>query len=193
MRYTPKHRVEARGRIILAAAGAIRAQGLTEPSVSDIMARAGLTHGAFYHHFTDRDALVAEAVAAAAAQTSERVFADDADRASMVGTYCSLSHADASGEGCVLAALGTEAAHSDSKSVRAVFATSARGFLRHVARILRSAGRGRDTSNPDSLHTVDEIDDEALSLASRMVGAVILARLVDDRRLAGRILEVARR
>ena len=193
MRYPPKHREEARERIVSAASHAVRERGLAEASVAYIMGRAGLTHGAFYHHFADRDALLVAAVSAAAAETAERVFAGDATRRSMLEAYCSAEHVASPQLGCILAALGTEATHHDARSVRAAFTTAARGFIRHVARVVRGTGRsGRDIDT--SAHSdAGKVDDEALSLASRMIGAVVLARLVDDRRLAKRILEVARR
>jgi hypothetical protein len=38
-----------------------------------------------------------------------------------------------------------------------------------------------------------ELSDEALELTSRMVGAIVLARVLDDPRLTSRLLAVARR
>lgn len=194
LRYTAQHRDEARVRIVAAAARAIRERGLAEATIADIMGRAGLTHGAFYHHFADRDALLAEAISAATVDTRERVFADGVDAASMLDMYCSLDHAAAPGEGCVLAALGTEAAHQEASPVKAAFATAARGFIEHVARALRPAARGsrRDPGAGPHAAIPRRLDDEALALAARMIGAVVLARLVDDRRLAARILAAAR-
>ena len=192
MRYTSTHRAETRERIVAAASRAIRERGLTEASVVHIMGRAGLTHGAFYHHFADRDALIAAAVPAA---TSRHVFPDDIDAESMLATYCSAAHVASPGAGCVLAALATEAVHHPAAPVRAAFAEGARGFLSHVARVLRApdaanAGAGGTAARANAAVNVG---DDALALASRMLGAVILARLVDDARLASRILAAARR
>ena len=49
-------------RIIDTAATMIRRDGLTSLSVSNLMQRAGLTHGGFYRHFASRDALITQAV-----------------------------------------------------------------------------------------------------------------------------------
>lgn len=181
MRYPTEHKAEVRTRIVAAAAHALRAEGLNGVSVPALMRRAGLTHGGFYNHFADRDALVAEAVARAAAQTAEDVFEANADdpRAA-IATYLSPEHLAMRSEGCVLAALGGEAAHVNSTRVRRAFAIAARGFLGHVQRLRLPGSRTR-------------LDDAALVTASQMIGAVVLARLVDDATLAERILAATRR
>lgn len=53
---------DARGRLLQAAVDVIRAQGYAATSVDDICRAAGLTKGAFFHHFASKEAL---AVAAA--------------------------------------------------------------------------------------------------------------------------------
>jgi hypothetical protein len=64
--------------------------------------------------------------------------------------------------------------------VRAAFANVALGLIRNVERKLHP---GRRTRVPS---------DEAMRLAATMVGAVVLARLVEDEALAERILRAAR-
>lgn len=54
--------VTARDKLLDAALGVIRAQGYAGTSVDELCARAGVTKGAFFHHFRSKDAL---AVAAA--------------------------------------------------------------------------------------------------------------------------------
>jgi TetR/AcrR family transcriptional repressor of nem operon len=82
-------------------------------------------------------------------------------------------------QGCVIAALGTEA-RGRPGLVRRAFARSARGLLARVETKLHPH------AEPGAL------SDAALRLASTMVGAVVLARLVDDPALASRILDAAR-
>jgi TetR/AcrR family transcriptional repressor of nem operon len=54
--------ISAREKLLDAALGVIRAQGYAGTSVDELCARAGVTKGAFFHHFKSKDAL---AVAAA--------------------------------------------------------------------------------------------------------------------------------
>lgn len=53
----------SRQRIVRAAADRLRRDGVAGTGVADVMADAGLTHGAFYSHFPDKGALVAAALA----------------------------------------------------------------------------------------------------------------------------------
>lgn len=57
-------------RIVQAAARAIRRSGYDGTGVADIMKDAGLTHGAFYAHFESREAMLAEAVDRAGAESN---------------------------------------------------------------------------------------------------------------------------
>jgi TetR/AcrR family transcriptional repressor of nem operon len=79
----------------------------------------------------------------------------------------------------VIAALGFEGARQEGRVKRA-FAEAARGLLRKVELKLHPKS--------DS----GTLSDEALATASRIVGAVVLARLVRDDALANRLLDSAK-
>lgn len=69
-----------RGAILDAAHGLFVERGYAETSTPDIVAAAGLTRGALYHHFEDKKALfraVAEREAGAVAATIEQATVDD--------------------------------------------------------------------------------------------------------------------
>jgi hypothetical protein len=93
---------------------------------------------------------------------------------------CDAATVERPADGCVLAALGSEARQQHAP-VRRAFAEAARGFLGHL--------QGRLHPTGDSRH----LNDDTLALAARMVGAVVLARLVDDQPLANQILKAAKR
>ncbi|MCB2098025.1 MAG: TetR/AcrR family transcriptional regulator [Parvularculaceae bacterium] len=67
----------ARAKLLDAALGTIREKGYSATSVDDLCARAGVTKGAFFHHFKSKDAL---AVAAADhwSETTAGLFASAA-------------------------------------------------------------------------------------------------------------------
>lgn len=73
-RYVHLMKPNARTRILDAALGAIREKGYSATSVDDLCARAGVTKGAFFHHFKSKDEL---AVAAADrwSETTSALFA----------------------------------------------------------------------------------------------------------------------
>lgn len=180
MRYAPGHKEEVRERIVQAAAHALRMHGIAGVSIPDLMKQVGLTHGGFYAHFENRDALVADAVRAAAQCTAEEVFSDQLNLGETISRYLSRGHLEHPEQGCVLAALGTDGPRQP-KPVRSAFAEVARGFLRLIERKLHSGGKARHPS------------DEALAVAATMVGAVVLSRLVEDQKLSDRILTAARK
>src|SRR6516225_5807469 len=70
---TTRHQSDARTRLLDTAMHVIRAQGYTASTVDDVCRAAGLTKGAFFHHFKSKEDL---AVAAAAhfSQMAERLF-----------------------------------------------------------------------------------------------------------------------
>jgi len=181
MRYPAGHKEAVRAAIVQQAALLLRREGLSGVSVPALMRAAGLTHGGFYAHFPSREAAVAAAVEAAAGQTNAGAFAPEAGGlAQLLETYLSMGHVQHPEGGCVLAALGSEGARQ-AEPVRGAFARAARGMLRRVeARLHPEAAPG-------------SLSDEGLRLAAQMVGAVVLARLVDDDALAEQLLAAARR
>jgi TetR/AcrR family transcriptional regulator, transcriptional repressor for nem operon len=176
MRYPDGHNDEVRARIVEVAARALRKDGLDAVSIPKLMKLAGLTHGAFYVHFKDRDELVAAAVQQS---TTESAFAGDTTLEQAAGRYLSQGHVDHPEIGCVVAALGVEGSRQKGK-VRRAFAEAARGLLSRVERRLHPK------SPPGTL------SDDTLQKASQMLGAVILARLTQDHALAERLLASAR-
>jgi len=181
MRYPAGHKEAVREDVVEAASRALRRDGLEGVSIPALMRKVGRTHGGFYAHFKNRDELVAEAVQAAARETASRVLTGDrGGLQAVLEAYLSPEHVQRPADGCVLAALGSEARRQRAP-VRRAFSEAARGFLDHLQGSLHPAGDPR------------RLNDDTLALAARMVGAVVLARLVDDQPLAEQILKAAKR
>ena len=176
MRYPDGHKDEVRARIVEVAARALRKEGLDTASIPKVMKLAGLTHGGFYVHFKDRDDLVAAAVEQC---SSESAFAGDTTLEQAADRYLSKGHVAHPEMGCVIAALGVEGSRQKGK-VRRAFAEAARRLLSRVERRLHP-------KSPPGI-----VSDDTLHKASQMVGAVILARLIQDDTLAERLLASAR-
>ena len=145
------------------------------------MKAAGLTHGAFYAHFSSKNALEAEAVERAFAQSDHRIYAlttntRDPKRA-FLDSYLSAAHRDHPGSGCVIAALGPEIAR-DSLA-RKPFTRRVKHMIEAMAARFRWKRKG--VARRNSIH-----------LLSAAVGALTLARAVDDPQLSDEILESVR-
>jgi len=170
-------------RIVAVAARAIRRSGYDGTGVADIMKEAGLTHGAFYAHFASREAMLAEAAGSAFAQAAAalagiaaRVPPDQA-LASMLEAYLSKEHVAHVATGCPLAALGSETSRQ-TPDVRRVATRYVKEMIDLVARQLPDWGQ-------PGAHQ------RALVTVSTMVGALLLARAVDDSGLSDSLREAA--
>ena len=172
-----------RERIIASAARAFRERGFGGSAVTDIMSDAGLTHGGFYGHFESKDdleaAACADALAIGAARWSRLADEEpDTALARIVDSYLSTRHRDDPGTGCVFATLGGETART-AVPVRGAFAEGVRARIESLTRVVK--GRVEATRRR-----------RAIAALSGMVGAMVLARAVDDRALSNEILDAAR-
>ena len=79
MRVTRQRKEENRAGILEAASRLMRANGPENVGVADVTSAAGLTHGAFYGHFSSKEAMFAEAVAASIDASVARVTARGPD------------------------------------------------------------------------------------------------------------------
>lgn len=171
-------------RIVSVAARAIRRSGYDGTGVADIMKEAGLTHGAFYAHFASREAMLAEAASKACAESAAAVAEVVAKEppgpalAAMLEAYLSEAHAGNVERGCPLAALGSETSRQ-APEVRRV-------TTRHIKEMIDLVARQSPDWGRPSAH------DQALVTLSTMVGALLLARAVDDPALSDRLREAAR-
>ena len=178
MRYPASQTAEKHERILREAARLFRERGFDGTGVAEIMKAAGLTHGAFYAHFASKAALEAEAVERAFAQSDNRIYALTANardqKRAFLDNYLSAAHRDHTGSGCVIAALGPEIALDSA--ARRPFTQQVKHMIEGMAARFRWKREGAARRN--SIH-----------LLSAAVGALTLARAVDDPRLSEEILE----
>ncbi|MCS0581420.1 TetR/AcrR family transcriptional regulator [Massilia pinisoli] len=173
---------ENRQAVIDAASRLFRERGFDGVGVAELMAAAGLTHGAFYKQFKSKDDLIAQACdraletgingwRRAAAEAGEGAYA------ALVRRYLTPGHRGRVGTGCVIASLGADASRHGPDLPRH-FESGVKTFVDILAAALRKAD---PAATPD----------DALAAFSTMVGALVLARAVDDDAYARRILEAA--
>ncbi len=146
------------------------------------MAGAGLTVGAFYAHFRDKDDLLDQAFAEAMTALDELLLAPAHGRVGpdalveVSAHYLSTVHRDRPEGGCPLPAIASGAAVSESPGLRKL---SAGGLAHLVDRVVELSGV--------TLHR-----DRALAIAILMVGGQLLARATQGAPLSSQILRAAR-
>ena len=168
-----------RNRILEAASRMFRSRGFERSGVAEIMNAAGMTHGGFYGHFASKSTLAAEACSAALTTASARwgaLIDESPDKAleAILDGYLSDRHRDSPATGCALAALATEAAREDG-AVRSAFTGAVERRIELLAKLARGTPAARR--------------EEAIATLAGMVGAIVLARVVDDASLSDAILD----
>lgn len=175
MRVSKEKSADNRQRILTAAARLFRERGLSGVGVDALTDAAGLTHGSLYSQFGSKERLAAEAFGHALSASSERLSkAGTLDQ--YVALYLSADHRERRGDGCVMAALVGEMPRQGTL-LRQRFTDAVRAATLRITGLLPK----RRTT-----------DDEALVILATMVGALTLARAVDDPELADRILTAGR-
>jgi TetR/AcrR family transcriptional repressor of nem operon len=178
MRISKEKAAENRDRILKAASRLMRERGIAGVGVDTLTEAAGMTHGSLYSQFGSKERLVEEAVADAIATKGQElhpgVTLDD-----YVSEYLSTEHRDEPGSGCPFAALCCEIRHQ-STGARERFTAGVRGMVGWISGQLNAGSKQRRR------------EDEALATLSSLVGAIVLARAVNDPKLSDDILRAAR-
>ncbi|MDD2870001.1 TetR/AcrR family transcriptional regulator [Neomegalonema sp.] len=173
---------ENRESVIEASSRLFRRSGFDGVGIGALMQAAGLTHGGFYRQFGSKDDLILQATRAALGQTRARLTAPEGEKGGpsldvILRRYLSEAHRDAVGEGCALAALGPDVARHGPE-LRAVLQQGVEECLP-----LLEASVGAE--DPERAR------DKALATLATMVGALVLARAVEDAELSREILDAA--
>lgn len=176
MPYSPEHKAETRKRIVASARRLFNRRGMSDVSIDEIMADAGLTRGGFYNHFATKEELYAEAITQVL--ECEKVDGDGqpidmqmpADRLSqeIVAAYLSDGHYSDIDMTCSLVTFPTDAAHG-GKEARKAYQQVLEGMI-----ALFEMGVGGDT----------RARQKAITMATLCIGGMVLARAVEDDALA---------
>ena len=170
MRYPVKETARKHERIVREASRLFRERGFENVSVGEVMKAAGLTHGAFYAHFASKEELQAAAVAYGQKVSLDRLErTEKKTKGTFDDRYLSPWHRDNPGAGCTMAALGPEVARSAPELKAA--------FERGLENILSAKGGNRN---------------EAIFQTAVLIGAIVLARAVQDPGLSDEILRSVR-
>jgi len=180
MKVSREQAAENRERIVQVAAKLFRERGFDGIGVADLMKAAGLTHGGFYGHFASKEDLAAEASGRALeelAQYWSAVIEKAPDEAfsTIVNRYLSEGHRDAPGRGCLVAALGSDVGRQ-ARTVRRVVTDGIQAFIGQLMQLVPGKSKAARRR-------------QALADFAAMVGAVTIARAVDDPALSKDVLD----
>ena len=147
-----------------------------------VMQAAKLTPGGFYAHFEDKDSLLAEVLGHCILRNNRRLAAESTiepgSYVEWIDYYLSRGHLDSPGDGCPLPSLTAEIARQPTK-VRRAFTDAMRVRLSELAR----ATPGQSD---------EERSRRSIVVLAALMGAVTLARALDDVKFRDRVLAVVR-
>ena len=177
-RYGKGHKQATMRRIIEAAGGRLKRDGITGSGIATLMADAGLTNGAFYAHFESKEDLVARAVAEQLRGQRESFSAQPPGRAGIdqiVRAYLSVEHRDHPEAGCPSAALLDEIGRSTNATKRA--------YTDGLLLVIDDIAARLVSNDPNSARM------KTLSVFALLVGTLQVSRALADQELADEVLE----
>lgn len=170
-----------RENVINVASKLFREHGFNGIGLSNLMKGAGLTQGGFYKQFSSKDDLIVKASASALENSNNRwadLIAGSSDPLrELLSFYLSAAHLQERAEGCVIASLAPDAARH-SPELRQTFQSGIEGHLELLDGLV-SAGAGEDAR------------ERSMVTLSTMVGALVMARAVDDEEMSNQFLTAA--
>jgi TetR/AcrR family transcriptional regulator, transcriptional repressor for nem operon len=179
MRVTKEKAAENRERILKAASRLIRERGISGAGVDALTEAAGMTHGSLYSQFGSKERLVEEALGYALI-ASGKTTAGAATLDQYIAGYLAPEHRDQLGQGCPLAALACEMPRQ-STGVKETFTAGLRGMLKQL------------TGRMDAGLKQRQRDEQGLATLASLVGALVLARAVNNSELSDAILRATKK
>jgi AcrR family transcriptional regulator len=172
-----QHREQVRQKIIQSALQLFNRHGFTAASIDDIMAGAGMTRGGFYSYFQSKSELYAEAISCFVTEKQGDIANAEkaSDRAvTLLRDYLSFQSMEELETSCPLIGLPNDVSRTD-QSVREAQESALRMMV-------ETFERGMSPNGQPSRQV-------ALSLTALCLGGMVLARAIEDRKLADELRE----
>jgi TetR/AcrR family transcriptional repressor of nem operon len=181
MRYPSDQKTRAKQAILQAGASALRTNGFNGIGVDGLAASAGVTSGAFYSNFSNKEALLEEVIAACVGEpfidSESGSLAERQDRLrEWLAMYISAEHRADPASGCVMPTLSADVARSNAE-IRATYQRKMLELVRKISNVLEGAAPDREK--------------RAWSIVALMVGAIAISRAMPDGEAANRALDSA--
>jgi TetR/AcrR family transcriptional regulator, transcriptional repressor for nem operon len=170
MRYPSDQKARAKEAILQAGARALRTNGFNGIGVDGLAASAGVTSGAFYSNFSNKEALLEQVIETCVGEpfidSESGSLAERQDRLrEWLAMYISAEHRADPASGCVMPTLSADVARSNPQ-IRATYKRKMLKLVRKMSSIL-------DGAEPDR-------EKRAWSIIAMMVGAIAISRAMPD-------------
>jgi TetR/AcrR family transcriptional repressor of nem operon len=185
MGHSQADKAESHDRIVRMAAARFREDGVDGIGVADLMKEAGLTHGGFYRHFASREALVDEAVERALHDGGRTVvdavatsrLSRQALLFALIDWYLGIPHRDTLATSCAVTSLAADVSRGSART-RSAYSRQVSAYLELFTQLIPGErAKARRT--------------KAIAAWATLVGALSMARAVNDDKLAREILKTA--
>ena len=191
MPYPAGHRGRTRKQIIESARRLFNRHGFESVTLHQVMAGAGLTHGAFYSYFRSKSELYVEALACFFTDPEwkncwegvEVNLAGSDVGAQVVRAYLSRQHFEDVENSCPMVAVPTDVARSTA-AARQAFETVFRAMVNILSRSMARASRTARLPRARK-----RAHGKAHAIAALCVGGMVIARALADRKLADELRE----
>ena len=181
MRYPSDQKAKAREAMLHAGARALRTNGFNGIGVDGLAASAGVTSGAFYSNFSNKEALLEQVIETCLGEpfidSESGSLAERQHRLKeWLAMYISADHRADPASGCVMPTLSADVARSNPQ-IRAAYKRKMLALVRTMSNVLDGAG-------PDRRR-------RAWSIVAMMIGAIAISRAMPDGEEADQALDSA--
>ncbi|MBV9461441.1 MAG: TetR/AcrR family transcriptional regulator [Bradyrhizobium sp.] len=181
MRYPSDQKTKAKKAILQAGARALRTNGFNGIGVDGLAASAGVTSGAFYSNFANKEALLEQVIESCVGEpfidAESGSLTERQDRLrEWLAMYISADHRADPASGCVMPTLSADVARANPL-VRVTYERKMLELVRKMANVF---------DGPET-----EREQRAWSIIAMMVGAITISRAMPDGKAAARALDSA--
>jgi TetR/AcrR family transcriptional repressor of nem operon len=170
MRYPSDQKARAKQAILQAGARALRTNGFNGIGVDGLAASAGVTSGAFYSNFSNKEALLEEVIETCLGEpfidSESGSLAERQERLKeWLAMYISAEHRADPASGCVMPTLSADVARSNPQ-IRST-------YERRMSALVHKMSNALDGAGPDR-------EKRAWSIIAMMIGAIAISRAMPD-------------
>jgi TetR/AcrR family transcriptional regulator, transcriptional repressor for nem operon len=181
MRYPSDQKAKAKEAILQAGARALRTNGFNGIGVDGLAASAGVTSGAFYSNFSNKEALLEQVIETCLGEpfidSENGSLAERQQRLKeWLAMYISADHRADPASGCVMPTLSADVARSNPQ-IRATYERRMLALVDKMSNVLDGEGPDRER--------------RAWSIIALMIGAIAISRAMPDGEAADQALDSA--